>query len=170
VASPLLITADFPCTECRYNLRGLTLNANCPECGRQVSASYRHALGDDPEACWDVAIEMKRQWVADASSAAGYPPDAGLFLMGAIQMSRTQSHRAHEICKAVREYAVWYFNERNEAMDLLNEWRLQTSEDVGHLFFALAKAGLVPIDANTSITDFAGLFTLATLFSEPTEK
>jgi uncharacterized repeat protein (TIGR04138 family) len=113
---------------------------------------------------------MKRQWVADAASTAGYAADAGLFLMGALQMTRTQPRRAEDVCKAVRDYAEWYFNDRKEAMDLLTEWGLKSSEDVGHVLFALAKNGLIALDEKQSLTNFAGLFTLSSLFSELPEK
>jgi uncharacterized repeat protein (TIGR04138 family) len=127
-------------------------------------------LADDVEAAWDIAMEMKRQWVTDATTIAGYPSDAGLFLFGALQSTRTQPKTAEDICKAVRDYAAWYFNDQAEALDLLAEWRLATSEDVGRVFFALADAGLVAQDLKETISRFSGLFTLPTLFPEPTKK
>ena len=108
--------------------------------------------------------------VADAMSAAGYPPDAGLFLIGALQITRSQSRRAEDVCNAVRDYAGWYFNDHHEALDLLKEWRLQSSEDVGRVLGALADAELIEVDANRSPADFAGLFTLENLFAARTEK
>lgn len=170
MALRLLISFDLPCTHCQYNLRGLTLDGNCPECGQAVSSSYRQALAEDPESCWDLTVAMKRQWVAEATTAAGYPADAGLFLIGALQMTRTQSRQADDVCKAVRDYAAWYFNDRNEALDLLGEWRLGSSEDVGRVLVALADAGLVEMGNTSSANDFAGLFTLENLFSEQTQQ
>ncbi len=163
MASRLPISFDLPCTLCQYNLRGLTLDGKCPECSQPVSDSYRAAMAEDPESCWDVAVALKRQWVADAMSAAGYPADAGLFLIGALQNTRTDSRRAEDVCNAVRDYAAWYFNDQNEAVDLLNEWGLKSSEDVGRVLGALADVGL--IEEDVSVADFAGLFTLENLFA-----
>jgi len=170
VASRLLISFDLPCTQCQYNLRGLTLGGKCPECGQSVSESFNKAMAEDPEGCWDVAVALRREWVADAMTVAGYPADAGLFLIGALQMTRTQSRRAEDICNAVRDYAAWYFNDRDEALDLLKEWRLSSSEDVGRVLSVLADADLIEADANQSSADFAGRFTLENLFAAPTSK
>jgi uncharacterized repeat protein (TIGR04138 family) len=163
----LPISFDLLCTQCQYNLRGLILDGKCPECSQPVSDSFKAAMAEDPESCWDMAVALKRQWVDDAMSAAGYPPDAGLFLIGALQMTRLQSQQAKDVCNAFRDYAAWYFNDQNEAVDLLNEWRLKSSEDVGRVIGALADAGLIEVDANQSRADFAGLFRLENLFAAP---
>lgn len=44
------LDADLPCVHCNYNLRGLTVDGACPECGRPVADSTRDdALrGADP--------------------------------------------------------------------------------------------------------------------------
>lgn len=34
-----VVTADLPCRKCSYNLRGLTLEGRCPECGAAVGLS-----------------------------------------------------------------------------------------------------------------------------------
>jgi uncharacterized repeat protein (TIGR04138 family) len=155
---------------CQYNLRGLILDGKCPECSQPISDSFKAAMAEDPESCWDMAVALKRQWVADAMSAAGYSADAGLFLIGALQITRTQSPRPENVCNAVRDYAAWYFNDQNEALDLLNEWRLKSSEDVGRVLFALADAELIEFDRNQPPADFVGLFTLENLFAARTEK
>jgi hypothetical protein len=44
-----VVVADVPCIGCGYNLRSLSRDANCPECGKAVVASLRHddlALAD----------------------------------------------------------------------------------------------------------------------------
>src|SRR5262245_48877512 len=33
------LTGDLPCVRCRYNLRGLSVRAPCPECGTPVRAT-----------------------------------------------------------------------------------------------------------------------------------
>lgn len=32
---------DQPCVQCGYNLRGVILSGNCPECGKAVTLSLR---------------------------------------------------------------------------------------------------------------------------------
>ena len=81
-----------------------------------------------------------------------------------MQSSLAESRRAEDVCNAVRDYAAWYFNDQKEALDLLREWKLRSSEDVGCVQAALADAGLIEVDAEQSAADFAGLFTLENLF------
>lgn len=36
---PSTIESDLPCRQCGYNLRGLAVQSNCPECGRAIATS-----------------------------------------------------------------------------------------------------------------------------------
>ena len=36
--------SDLPCTGCRYNLRGLNVGGECPECGKPVSSTMTLAI------------------------------------------------------------------------------------------------------------------------------
>ncbi len=38
---PTTVAADVPCRKCRYNLRGLSTDSRCPECGTPVGFSVR---------------------------------------------------------------------------------------------------------------------------------
>ena len=38
------IDADLPCSACEYNLKGLSADANCPECGQAVARTLRFGL------------------------------------------------------------------------------------------------------------------------------
>ena len=42
------LTGDLPCVSCRYNLRGLSIRSNCPECGAPVRATILAVV--DPRA------------------------------------------------------------------------------------------------------------------------
>src|SRR5690606_23438588 len=41
---------SVPCVGCTYNLAGVPLDSNCPECGLPVSTTLRHALELQPVA------------------------------------------------------------------------------------------------------------------------
>jgi hypothetical protein len=41
---PETVATDIPCLNCSYNLRTLSLSANCPECGQPVFISFRGDL------------------------------------------------------------------------------------------------------------------------------
>jgi hypothetical protein len=38
------IDTDLPCSRCDYNLKGLTADANCPECGQPIASTLRFGL------------------------------------------------------------------------------------------------------------------------------
>jgi uncharacterized repeat protein (TIGR04138 family) len=52
-------------------------------------------------------------------------------------------------------------------VDLLNEWGIRTSEDVGRIVFGSIKLGLLLPTKDDRIEDFNGIFTLANLFTKP---
>ena len=49
---PLLIDRDAPCRKCAYNLRGLTVDARCPECGTPAGLSLQGDLLRFSEPAW----------------------------------------------------------------------------------------------------------------------
>ncbi|HEY1923180.1 MAG TPA: hypothetical protein VGG44_10565, partial [Tepidisphaeraceae bacterium] len=69
------------------------------------------------------------------------------------------------ICRAVQTRASKYFNDEAEARELLDEWGIRGSEDVGNIACGMAKHGLIPHSDGNSITQFAGIFSLQTLFT-----
>ncbi|MEM1167350.1 MAG: hypothetical protein AAGI30_13795 [Planctomycetota bacterium] len=44
----LLLTASLPCIECGYELKGLSVTGECPECGTAVRVTLAHAVGERP--------------------------------------------------------------------------------------------------------------------------
>src|SRR4051812_40573537 len=41
------LVVDLPCTACRYNLRSLSIDGRCPECGRVVAQSVFDFISQD---------------------------------------------------------------------------------------------------------------------------
>lgn len=50
-----MLTHDHPCTGCGYNLKGLFIGGNCPECGRVIGVPNRRAGGN--------LIDAPRGWL-----------------------------------------------------------------------------------------------------------
>jgi len=163
-----LIGFDLECEECGYNLRSLPVGHRCPECGGPAPpgvASPRDLL-------------IYRQLKANAATAdrIGCSVNAMLFVRDAI--AHVQSTRstmdllrqisAAEICVGVRVYARKYFNDDDEARELLSEWGIRRSEDVGAIVFGLVRERLLVPSARDRPEDFRGLFKIETLFSDRT--
>jgi uncharacterized repeat protein (TIGR04138 family) len=74
---------------------------------------------------------------------------------------------AADVCRGVHHYVHAYFNDAGEARELLTEWKVATSEDIGRVIFAAVDAGLLRARPGESVRDFDGLYTLDTLLTEP---
>jgi uncharacterized repeat protein (TIGR04138 family) len=167
------IDGDLPCLECGYNLRSLASDGRCPECGLEVADSVVGSSEANDTAA-DVMLRIRRRPFEAVAGSIGYPVDAVMFVhdaMGAVLRGAGQpasDRRNHvtaaDVCRAVREYAGWYFNDREEALDLLAEWNLRSSDDVGRVVYGMVKAGLMATSPQESPDDFHGVFTLDNLF------
>jgi len=73
---------------------------------------------------------------------------------------------AADVCEVVRDHALPYFNDVDEAKELLAEWGIRASEDLGRIVYALVDAGMLRAEPNNSVRDFDGLFRLETLLAE----
>jgi uncharacterized repeat protein (TIGR04138 family) len=117
-----------------------------------------------------IAREINKDWIGQAALSAGYPEDAALFVMDAMTFVKFDRHgpqltpdgpqhaTAADVCAAVREYAKIYFSNPHQAQEALSQWRLQNSEDVGVLIFALADFGLLATSPDDSKEAFEGIF------------
>jgi uncharacterized repeat protein (TIGR04138 family) len=167
------INGDVPCSGCGYNLRTLKADALCPECGREVADSVTDARSTH-EAAADVYHYLRRQPYEPIAASIGYPVDAVMFVRDALGWVKATGRphaggglhaTALDVCRGVREYAARYFNDEAEALDLLAEWRLRSSEDVGRVIYAMVDAGLLKTSPQDSPADFDGLFALEDLFT-----
>lgn len=69
-APSLPIDADLPCSACDYNLKGLSGDANCPECGQPIARTLRFGLMHS-QSSWLQQQASAVPWLA-ALAAIGY--------------------------------------------------------------------------------------------------
>ena len=167
------IASDIPCAACGYNLRGLVFDGRCPECGVDIIHSLRPFLKtrDADRAKWleDVSLELRKRKFRSIAEGAGFSVDAAMFVWDAWNFAWANNLRpstAIAVCDVVRDYADTYFNDRGEAEELLREWGITSSEDVGRIIYAFVAAGWMKAEPGDSVQDFDGLFMLDSWFSQ----
>jgi len=174
------IVDDYGCTHCNYNLRGLTLDHNCPECGNPVLDSVRLVLRPPrpttrAEAAEFAALGAKLRAAVKGSE---YPIEAFSFMLGVLRYAFLRkgasadaaggvSVNARDVCDAVRGYGRLRLSGEAGAVRRLAEWKIRSSEDVGRIIFRLVETGRIQASPGDSPEQFAGLFTLETLFEKP---
>ena len=172
------ILDDYGCIHCNYNLRGLTLDHNCPECGNPVLDSLRLVMRPvrpkTPAQAAEFAALGKK--LRAAATGSEYPVEAFSFMLGALRYAYlrktagaggTASVNAREVCDAVRCYGRLRLSGEARAVLRLAQWKIRRSEDVGRIIFRMVETGRLHASPGDSPEQFAGLFTLETLFEEP---
>lgn len=165
------ITTSILCCNCSYNLRGLQHDGLCPECGEPIPNSVKNAtaqmaklLDDDPV---NMANRLKFQPIAQK---VGCTIDALMFVIDAIrqaaQWKATNQYDAKFVCMAVRLRSIRYFNNEEEARELLTEWGLTSGEVIGKIVYGLVEHGYLHRQDGDNIEQFSGLFDLQHLFPE----
>jgi uncharacterized repeat protein (TIGR04138 family) len=164
---PPRIEADLHCHNCGYNLRTLAVDQLCPECGGRIAETLKFlhptARGEMREWIWDALHAVKRIRYEPIAKAAGCTVDAVKFVFDALRASRWKAgvHRsAAEVCGHVRAYVEKYFDDPAEAKELLGEWGIRRSEDVGRIICAAVELRLLKAQPHESVRDFDGLFVL----------
>jgi uncharacterized repeat protein (TIGR04138 family) len=164
------LTGDLLCIKCSYNLRGLPLETNCPECGETVRRTWNAARRGMYPGFRQVAHGIFRDWLSEIARRAGIDANGFFFVMEAISFTRPDPEdgngyhaMAADICTAVGEYANVYFNSPHDARKALEQWNVRTSEDVGAIVFALVDAGFLRASPGNSPASFNGLFTFEDL-------
>jgi uncharacterized repeat protein (TIGR04138 family) len=158
------IDIDLGCIHCTYNLRGLTFDGRCPECGAKV---WESAI-TDVRLSQDASYWQRAKRFEKLAADTGYPVDAFMLVAdvmgGAVQDLKNQNDAQHIDARALIDYfqrfCVFYFNDENEAHDLLTGWKLTTSEDVGRVVFAMVDAGMLKREPNDQLSDFNALWTI----------
>lgn len=173
----VVIQCDLPCTACEYNLRGLSSGGNCPECGQTIALTLETVPPGEIPGLDDLVDAIRRQRYAPIAELTGDTVDAVMFVYDAWRLAvqvgtmggkvKYREVTAIDICNAAREHAACYFNDKDEAKELLGEWGIRSGEDIGRIILAIAEAGWLASRYGDSVSQFAGLFTLDTLFANP---
>jgi len=74
-----MIDHDLPCVACEYNLRGLSPEGRCPECGNLIIDSINRIGNDDPPS---LIYRLVRLAVITISASAWLMGIAGCWLIG----------------------------------------------------------------------------------------
>lgn len=168
--SDLLHDQDLPCMSCGYNLRTLTPWQECPECGTPVNETLKMAARGLLRGARGDAGIYRRAVIAPVAERTGCTIDGVLFVLDAITLATPAGAAdlsAADVCRGVHVFVHRYFNDADEARDLLTEWKVSTSADVGRVVSALVDAGLLRGRPHESPEDFGHLFTLDALLKEP---
>ena len=165
------IDCDVQCFTCQYNLRGLTVDTRCPECGEPVEQTLRwFSINAIPAEMADALAELRRRRMQSVADSVRSTTDGVLFVSDAFSFACRHAglFKRHvgalQVCLAVRDWSMSYFNDAAEAKELLAEWGIRSSEDVGRIIYALIEAGLARRSDDDSPDQFDGLFTLDNLF------
>ena len=163
MADSLPIPDDLNCVQCGYNLRELTNSGRCPECGSPVADTIDALAPLAPETFED----MRRRQLEPLARSVGGTLDGLLFVLDAVlratELSSDQPISARDVCAAFRRQAMEYFNDKQEATELLHEWGIHRSEDVGRLLGAAAAVGALDERVEARPEEFLGLFTVEQL-------
>jgi uncharacterized repeat protein (TIGR04138 family) len=175
MSAELIIPCDLSCNECGYNLRTRPVQGVCPECGHPVLKSLKAVPPGENEELDDVLHAHRRKQFEPIAEKAGCTVDA-------VQLVRDVCHHAaaqpasieqgmrhasaRQICEALRKHVHFYFDDAKEGKELLAEWGIRTSEDVGRIVFTMVEAKWMKARPEDLQSDFSGLFTLDTLFDQ----
>ena len=161
------ISTDTPCGHCSYNLRGLTLDHACPECGNRALTSVHYVVNTRD----NVALRAR---LVDVAETTGESVDALEFTFEVLTTT-TQTARdlnngaarhvgAADVCQMAAQYAKYHFGGKRNAVLALEAMGIESSADLGRLVSRLVDAGLFTASPEDRIEDFNGLFAVGTLY------
>jgi len=173
------IQGDAPC-QCGYNLRGLTFDHNCPECGipalKSVRFQMKHRWRDTPEGIAQREKSRAALQKAVEANRHRYPPDAFIFVLDSMRFAafcQAENREgaipwtdvgARSVCRALREYARLSCGGEDGATLTLAALAIQSSDDVGNIVYAMVDSGRLAATESDDPSQFVGLFTLENLY------
>ena len=166
---------DAPCVYCGYNLRGVSITRNCPECGAGACESLLDELLNEMLARGATLSDLDDARERIAAELAGCPLPAVRLVMDAV-LEAAESHARpdnfsvaavvgmvtpREICWSVRVVAERHAGSVQAARELLAGWGVSDSRDVGRIVQALRRVRMVRLPQGvTGADDFADLLFL----------
>jgi uncharacterized repeat protein (TIGR04138 family) len=163
---------DVTCVYCGYNLRGVPITRNCPECGAGACESLLDELLNEMLGRGATLGELDDARERIAAELAGCPLPAVRLVMDAVREAVASHARRddvsvaavvgmvtpREICWAVRLVAQRHAGSVEGARALLGEWGVSDSRDVGRIVRALRRVRLIRLPrAVTGTNEFADL-------------
>lgn len=168
VLESAVIDFDLNCIACEYNLRGLQAGGLCPECGLAILATLS---AGDPVDNFEMIDRLRRSALTPIANQLGCPVDGLLFLYDVLVRAVQEATERGEsrvtagvLCRMLEARARAYFNDPREAVELLSEWGIRRSEDVGNMIDSLVQARLISPNVCEQGAAFDGLFITANLW------
>jgi uncharacterized repeat protein (TIGR04138 family) len=118
--------------------------------------------------------QLLHDWKRIREAAGPYPPDAYAFVQEGLRYTvenrtpvsddtREDRHvSGRELCEGLRGYARKQFGLL--ARDVLNHWRIRSTEDFGKIVFAMVEAGLLRKSDEDSLGDFTSVYSFDDAF------
>jgi uncharacterized repeat protein (TIGR04138 family) len=167
---------DLLCARCGYNLRGLTIVHRCPECEFPAFRSYFSKTAAMPvkRPNGDAMISPRRALPVLADLMQVKPEAIALVAACVTRASqivpKPTGRRSHAsaklVCEVLRDVTLKQNGSEKNARQHLSALGLETGESVGRIVAGLVEAGIVGANENDCPSDFDGLFTLDTLFTD----
>jgi uncharacterized repeat protein (TIGR04138 family) len=159
-----IVTRDIACVGCLYNLRGLPVRHQCPECGRPIADTLEPARLE-PER-YAHPHDKAEQFAAEH----GFAPEAVSLVIDAMldavaDLAEGEHATARQIADAFVEAARARFWDA-PAVPAIEGWGIRRSEDVGRIVFAMVRAGWFAPSTGDREEDFNGLFVTSKLFAD----
>ena len=122
---------------------------------------------------------MPVQELRAIASQTIYPLEAFLFVQRGLDYTVRQAHgeldetageearegrhvTGRDLCHGLREYAVQQYGLL--ARTVLRRWKISSSEDFGHIVFAMVDAGMMHKTDEDSMADFTGIYDFTEAF------
>ena len=169
-----VLDRNVACAHCAYNLRGVSIACNCPECGSAACASLLDELLNEMLARGATLAELDEARERIAAEIAACPLPAVRLVMDAVREAVESHARPHdlsvaavvgtvtprEICWTVRIVAQRHAGSVEAARQLLSTWGVRDSRDVGGIARALRAVRMVHLPPGSEADDFADLLFL----------
>jgi hypothetical protein len=164
LTAPTSLTTDLPCRKCGYNLRGLTPDGRCPECGTPVGFSLQGDLLRFSNPDW--LDNLRRGATTVILGIATYVIGSiSLTFVAALVNTRASRDLAgvvNLIAAAFVLFGWWWLTQPDPSG--LGEDQYGTSRKIIRVMLAISAAGqLFQLVGNRFIDDRATLFFVATV-------